>query len=214
MGQTPQVRFQVQIKMWACLPATICYLQKAKQHLSWREWSEVRHGINYTLIVDITCFLEGLFESGLARLKEKKLKSLPPESSLPVSVRKKLWNRVGLDHYDGTFQYLTGAGFAAMSGVQPYREGLDALFDMRNVLAHGREATFSWAGKSGETTVECSRENLEPGGTYQKVRDYLIKNRLLSAEDAKGVTSHNFLKDEVAEHFVLQTLAAMSEIVR
>jgi len=207
-----QIQLQVRIKMWVCLPATICMLQSIKRSLCWAHETQQRHGANYSLIVNAACFFEGILESGLGELKEKKSKSLPNE--LPESLKKKLRNNVGLRHYDGLFELLTGKGFGKTPTLAPFFEGLDALFAMRNVLAHGRAATFSYQSKLGDGGVECIPENQEMEGAYPKTQEYLIKKKLLSVEESKGVTMHTFLKDQIAEHFVLLTLDAIISVMK
>ena len=98
--------------------------------------------------------------------------------------------------YDELFLLLTGQKLSKLRTVKPLWEGLTVLFQLRNVLGHGREVM-------AQHVVEyegATKEEVFSGG-YRKAEDYLRKKKLLDKKFTDAPSEYIFLSDAMADHF-------------
>jgi hypothetical protein len=81
--------------------------------------------------------------------------------------------------------------------VKPRWEGIDALFTLRNMLAHGRAITSKVVFPANDT----DRWQNEYQGGYRKVHAYLTKTGVISSAVDPLAMDWFCLKDEVSDHF-------------
>lgn len=155
-------------------------------------------GINYSIIVLACCYWEAAMERGLSDI----VQALPkPAHPIDHAMRQHLLGRIrnpgGFVGYKELFLLLTGVALPELMHLKHHWQGLDALFALRNVLAHGRAITARVELPDGtETRPEATYE-----GGYGKCHDYLVRSRILDSAIDPLSLEWPFLRDEVADHF-------------
>ena len=182
---------------------------------------EVRIGLNYNIIIDTALILEAESENLLHNvinqyerlfiqfyqpdLKECDEKLGANAKKLLSSAFPKLKNYsskgTGVKHYIDTFKMLIPN--SDLTPLKPYEEGIQVLYQFRNVIAHGRAIRFeertyyTYPDYDNETNRE-----IDFMGGYKKVQDYLIKQGLL---DKPVTESHDFkalFSNEICNHLI------------
>lgn len=117
-------------------------------------------------------------------------------NNIEEHLHKKVSQSTGLDNYASLFELFTGTSMKQHKKIKPLYEGVNVLFQLRNVIAHGRlihaydvEAYYT----NGIEEFFC--------GGYKKAEDYLIKKGLLSDRFRDVEGSSLYFSNEIAEHF-------------
>jgi len=171
----------------------------------------VRAGINFSIVLGSACYLEGVLETGLKallahrrinyhRLRGKLREQRPMNffySRIEDDLEKRIRSSTGTDGYDPLFDLLIGQRLSKLPKVVPLWEGITVLFQLRNVLGHGREVmakhvVASWTPKGGEEQFS---------GGYRRAEDYLRKKKLLDRKFTAAHSEYIFLADKIADHF-------------
>ena len=183
--------------IWFCIPRTICWLTQARDTAGTSLDSETRAGINYSIILNAACLVEGTLESGLRALVEA-----VPHGDEPLhdALKKELMQRIsrttGIREYSVLVGLIVGVPACALTQVKPLWEAVTMLFDFRNVLAHGRAIS----SKLTFPSLPDSRWHEDIVGNYANVREYLSKKQILPK--AEPIDSEwLLLSDEIAHHF-------------
>ncbi len=192
--------YEVTLQTWRCLPQTIQLLTDFRNSHQDKLNDDALAGLNFSIIVDSFCMLEGLLESGLAFVWEKKHKH-----SSNTQEKKNIRHASSLDRYDKLFRELTGKSFPDMSKLAPLLEGLRMHFTLRNMLAHGRAVVFDFSHKNELPPNSWSEEFFRYESAFKKVESYLIKKRLLHHSIAEGARKYPYLSNPIADHFAVQS---------
>jgi hypothetical protein len=170
---------------------------------------QVRAGINFSIILGSACYLEGVLEAGLkAFLVQRRMlynqletKEFETRRSMNLfynrideDLERRIRSALGASGYDEMFELLIGERLSKLAHVAPIWEGITVLFQLRNVLGHGREVTAQ------QIVSVTPIEEVFSGG-YRRAEDYLRKRKLLGKKFIEAHSDYIFLSDAVADHF-------------
>ena len=192
--------------IWPSIDVALCHLQiERKDGLS----PAVRAGINFSIIVGSACYVEGVLETELKailahrrvnyRRLRGRMREQRPMNFFYHRLEEDLENRIrsaNVAAYDDMFELLMGQRLSKLPGVKPIWEGLSVLFQLRNVLGHGREVIAQHV-----IAYEGSKKEEVFFGGYRKAEDYLRKNKLLKRKFTDAHSEYIFLSDAIADHF-------------
>jgi hypothetical protein len=172
---------------------------------------DVVAGLNYSMIVNSCCLLEGVFESGLSAIWNHKKKNAGSTASLlkESSIRRGR----GLKTYDELFGLITGKRFSVMQNFIAYHEGVKTHFLIRHLLAHGRSTIWSHQGSEGSLELRPNDENLDFESSYKNVEVYLIKKKLIPHSVTGGIWPNPYLSNEIGDHFAVLAFDAICSII-
>lgn len=158
--------------------------------------------INMNLILCITCFLEGILEDrghiilgyynsvkNCVDLKEFEIRKAYNTINNQINefFHIKISQTTGIANFDNIFEIFLGKSFINSKNINPLIEGINALFQLRNVIAHGRKVH----AYELEAYYTKGIEEHFSGG-YKKAEDYLTK---------KGLLHQKFVKTKNVEIF-------------
>jgi hypothetical protein len=182
--------------LWYCLPPTATVLRQTRfQH---PEGGDVRAGLNYMIILTSTSYLEAVFERGLSEIVHTLPKAdHPTDRGLRLDLLSRIGCASGANEYRKLFQLTTGVALQDLRLVKPHWESLDALFTLRNMLAHGRAIT----AKVVFPKDEHAQSETEYREGYRKVSKYLAKLGVVAPDNNPLSMDWFCLRDAVADHF-------------
>ena len=171
-----------------------------------------REANNLTIIICRACLVEGILEEETHRVlrfyaaKYQKVSIPVFETRKPMNLfvnrmMEDLESRVarttGIDNYAALINTLLGGSLLSAPGLASCVEGLKVLFQLRNVIAHGRavRATVRWRGDSPADGGEDFR------GGYSLAERYLLKNGLIDQRFYSAESASWIFSDNVADHF-------------
>jgi len=185
------------------------YLEKLNQFLIESrkavKQKDTRIGINYAIILNTACCVEGILEYILKEILYQKYTLIHDVNSKKFyqfynSLEKEIHDRIakttGIDNYNYLFKLLIGKELKKIDIVKPYMEGINVLFEFRNVLAHGREIKFE--SFCIDITKNEHYDNFMGG--YKKAEDYLLKKKIIKTEFA-DCKNEVYFTNKVANHF-------------
>jgi hypothetical protein len=198
--------------IWHHIPASISFLCSQRKALK-RPEKSIRIGLNFSIILNSACFVEGVLEAGLKALLQQRRLVFNKISSIPEFYTRKtintLFNNIeeelerriskttGPSNYDELFKLLIDQKLSEFEKIKPLWESIQVLFQFRNVLAHGKE--ISAVLVKGPKTQGSWEESFFGG--YKKAEEYLVKNKLLKKRYLDRNTEDIFFTDKVADHF-------------
>ncbi len=167
--------------------------------------------INLNIILSSACFIEGFLEDrgklllgyyqeiyGEIDFKEFELRK--PKNIFLNNIIEFLNRRIsqstGIDNYNAIFELLTDVSFKTNATISPFIEGINVLYQFRNVIAHGRQIHFYEV----DAYFTDGKEEVYNGG-YKKAETYLIKKGLLSDKIKDIGSSQIYFTNEIADHF-------------
>lgn len=188
---------------------------------------ELNCALNMNIILLTACYIEGLLERkakcvlGYHRSIYKNISIPDFDFRRPMNVfynritselKRKISQTSGIDSYDSLFELLLGKSMKKEEEIKPLIEPIKALFQLRNVIAHGREinayeVSANWTNGSNEEHFE---------GGYKKAEDLLIKNKLLDKKYVQQEDVSLFFTNKVTDYFyniVVEFIAQMDLFV-
>ena len=200
----------IRAPIWLMIYETTRHLISPRDGLD--EEDEVRAGINLFVILNTTCFVEGALESGMRGILRQKRNAFNkvdiPEletrktvnvffKNLEKDMEMRIGRTTGIQSYNSMFELLIDRKISQYDNVKPLWEGMQVLFNFRNVLAHGREvsATLVHAWNYDEEWKEFF------SGGYSTVEKYLQKNKLITGKFTEGKLDNLYFEDKIADHF-------------
>lgn len=171
-----------------------------------------RIGINYSIVITTACLIEGTLEYELKMLiahrmdvlneiKVEKFYHRRIKNTFIGNVEDLLSYRIerttGIENFASIFELLSYKRTPAKFSDFPDWEGIRILFNLRNVLAHGREisARRIKAWYLGEDWKD------EFKGGYKLTETYLHKKNLIKTKFVKKGTVEHLLTNKVTDHF-------------
>jgi uncharacterized protein YutE (UPF0331/DUF86 family) len=166
---------------------------------------DIRTGINYTIILNTACCVEGILEYILKEILFQKSTMLQEVKSKEFhqfyySLEKEIHTRIakttGINNYNYLFKLLIGKELSKINIIKPYMEGINVLFEFRNVLAHGREIKFE------SFCIDITNKEYYDSfiGGYKKAEDYLLKKKIINVKYA-NCRNDIYFTNKVADHF-------------
>lgn len=178
-------------------------------------------GLNYNIILNSVLILEGEFEKLLFSIvqhyenmyiqkvsQHEKLNDL--ESGTYVrfflnqsfnNMREKISKNTGLKHYKSMLEELIH-NYQNTAEMKKLEEGVETLFQLRNVLAHGRAIRFNIKSHMPYPTYNVESIESDFKGGYKKAEDYLIKHGLLSNVMTQNMNFYQLFENDICNHFV------------
>lgn len=168
--------------------------------------TDLNLGMNLNIILSNACYIEGVLEHKAKEIVMYRRmiynKTIRPD----FEIRKPMnlyFNRIeefleikisqcmGLEKYSEIYKLLLGKSFTEDNLAKQQIEGIQVLFQLRNVIAHGREI------HAYEDISNNEPEETFMGG-YKKAETFLIKNKLLNQK---------FIECEAPNIFLLMTFS-------
>ena len=183
--------------------------------------------INMNIILCSACYLEGILEERgnfllgynnairetihLDEFEQRKAFNTI-QNRVRTHFKEKLSHTTGLDNFDSLFQLFLGVSFKQSNEIKPLVEGINVLFQLRNVIAHGRKA-FAYELEAYYTS---GAEEYFTGG-YKKAEEYLIKKELLKDKFFNADAIDVFFTNSIADHFydlVITFISLLDEFIK
>lgn len=170
-----------------------------------------RFALNLNIILCLACYIEGFLENrakailGYYRELYNTIEMPLFEIRKPMNffyerieeyISEKISQTTGIDSYNKLFELLTGNSFKDEHTIANCVEGINALFHLRNVVAHGRQI---YAYELEAYYINGKEEGFYGG--YKKVEDYLKKKKIIQNGFVKAEKNVYFV-DEVADHML------------
>lgn len=172
----------------------------------------LRLGINHAIVFYAACYVEGVLETTLKALLRRRReiynKIDVPDfeirktintlfNALEEDLQTRISRATGVDAYETLIELLTGTRIGQSKKVRESWEGIQVLFQFRNVLAHGR--AISASRLSAYWIKEPWQENFSGG--YKRAEEYLFKGGLLECKFMDSDQFDLYFTDAVADHF-------------
>lgn len=200
---------------WPCIKELVVFLiQSRNSQLT----TDLRMGINHAIIFYSACYIEGLMEQVLKTLLSRR-REIYNKIDIPEFETRKTINNlfntleedleVRISRSTGIRAYLDLIHLLTKDTPGPKNtikqnpkigellEGINVLFQFRNVLAHGREIS---AARLSAYWIKEPWQEIFSGG-YKSAEEYLIKIGLLDSGFMDSAKSDLFFTDSIADHF-------------
>ncbi|MDF2544943.1 MAG: hypothetical protein K0S47_4661 [Herbinix sp.] len=177
---------------------------------------ELNIPINLNIILACACYTEGFLESSLKNIVKsyrevfnsidiEEFSKRKPMNIFFNSIEKDLNTRIsqcmGIEKYDSLIQLLLNDSFRKDERMKPLIEPLIVLFQLRNVISHGREVNAT--EYSSYKTNNLFEEYFYGG--YKKAEEFLLKNKIIDKKFIESKDVSVFFSDQVADYFVTVT---------
>ena len=193
------------------------YLLSCRENVS----EEVRIGLNYNIIIGTALILEAESESLIHNIinqyeelciKYYQLDLIGCDANLAANARCLLNSSfsklkeysskgTGMEHYKKTFQMLLPK--SDLTPLTPYEEGIQVLYQFRNVIAHGRAIRFEERTYYSHIDYEKeTKKEIDFMGGYKKAQEYLIKKGLLNVPITESYDFKSLFSNEICDHLI------------
>lgn len=172
-----------------------------------------RIAINLSIILNTTCYIEGVLETKAKSIVEffedvyQKVEIPEFEIRKPINVffhamtndlEDRISKSTGVEKYDDFFKLLLKKSFQEEPKIQTSIEAIKTLFQLRNVIAHSREVS----AYERITNYETQRGDEYFFGGYKKAENLLLKEGIISQGFVESGNEALFFSDTVADYFV------------
>ena len=172
----------------------------------------LRMGINHAIVFYSACSIEGVMEAVLKAVLKRRREIYNKIEMPDFDVRKttnilfnaleedleiRISRSTGVEPYRDLLEALTGTAISQNQKVKELWEGVNVLFQFRNVLAHGREISASRL--SAYWIKEPWQEKFSGG--YKRAEEYLFKVGLLERGFMDSDKRDLYFTYAVADHF-------------
>lgn len=204
----------LRVDTWDFIPPTVNWLTEIRNSQQPSLSDEIRAGINYSIILNSACYIEGALEAGIKGISDKKHSMYHKLEKNDLEVRKtlniftnnlhedldtRISRTTGAENYSNLFEIIVGTPLNSFEKVKPLWEGVRVLFHFRNMIAHGRRIEIDYTLSRMQGKKEVWLE--EFSGGYSKVEEYLLKNLLISVKFGEQENAGLFFDDKIADHF-------------
>lgn len=182
---------------------------------------DIQKGLNYSIILTSVLILEGKLERllyaivnyydhiyvqniGHIDIKENASVSKYFRSFLNKvfdNTKSQISKNTGISHYKAMLNMLID-GYAPTKEIKDLEEGIEVLFQLRNVLAHGRAIRFDIKTYMPYPTYEVENIEVDFKGGYKKAEDYLYKQGLLKQKCVESKEFHLLFSNDISDYFV------------
>ncbi len=197
--------------IWPYLREHIDFLISRRKRLK-RSDKKVRIGINLSIILMAACYIEGKLESDIKELVKhrrgvlreinvKKFYHRRIYNTFLNNIEKLLTARIerttGIENFQTVYGLLSYRNTPLKFQAYPNWEGIKVLFNLRNVLAHGREVT---AERISGFWLDVDWKDEFMGG-YKIAEAYLYKKKLTTIKFIKKGSIDHLFTNKIADHF-------------
>ena len=167
--------------------------------------------LNINIILCSACLLEGVFEDRGKIILRYYIQIYNSYNQELLEIRKTMntfYNNIekylsatisqttGFEKYNSLYELLLNQSIKKDPQLAPLIEGINTLFHLRNVIAHGR---LIHAEHLGFYYTKGTEENFIGG--YKKTEDYLKKQKLIDKGFIKAHKRGVYFSNEIADHF-------------
>lgn len=173
-----------------------------------------RIGINISIILNSACYLEGSLEYYLKLLLDSRFEILKSQTFQEFSLRRikntfihsienefesRISRATGLEQFDSLIKLLSHK--SKKSSLRKFKnwEGVTVLFQLRNVLAHGKQISATRTLVSSFLTNNSWEDQFSGG--YKKTEEYLLKRKLISKTFTENHNVNHLFSNKVTDHF-------------
>lgn len=172
----------------------------------------LRIAINLNIILACACQIEGVLESKTNSIVEF-FKEIYGKVDIPVfevrkpinifvnslsdDLKQRISQCMGIDRYDDFFKLLLKKSFKQDDIISEQIESIQVLFQLRNVIAHGRAINAS----EKITNYELQIGDEFFFGGYKKAEELLLKKGIIKNKFTEAQSEGIFFTDEVADYF-------------
>lgn len=198
--------------IWEYQLKHIDYLLNSRKHLSKGNRDE-RIGINISLIINTACYIEGRLEHEIKALlvhrnrilNSLEIKDFYKRRTTAMFIKKvtedldsRIERITGVDGFDSIIELLSY--MRTPSKLRSFKnwEGITVLFQLRNVLAHGRQVTAQRT--KAWWTNGCWEDDF--CGGYRKAEDYLLKKKLINSRYIDIKSIDHIFTNKISDHFI------------
>ena len=195
--------------IWEYQKDHIGFLYESRKNL---KSIKTRIGINISIILHSACSIEGYIENELKTLLEHRKSVLNKNDFEQFSLRRiyncfihniekdfetRISRTTGLEKFDSLIEIFSYKNKPDRLTDFKYFEGIKVLFQLRNVLAHGREVSAQrvsgiWTNGSWEDDF---------WGGYRQAESYLIKKKLINKKFVECQKIDHIFTNKVTDHF-------------
>jgi hypothetical protein len=181
--------------IFECIPPSIDW--QIKQRSAADITTEIKAGLNFSIILSSACYIEGNFERILIKNINTTKATDAFHERLINDLRIRISKTTGSEGYDEIFELIVGSKASKIINNQSLWENVKALFLFRNVIAHGRAVGYKlhFPPNVGGFWEE------EFSGGYKKVEDFLLKKKLIQSRHIEEASNWHYFSDEVADFF-------------
>jgi len=205
-------KVSVQISCYDSIPSVIFYLLKLRDGHYENINDDTKLGLNLSIILNSACFIEGALESALKKVVEKrsfkKKYDDPFIYELITELESRIQRTTGIANYGIIFRTIFGTSIKEVGDLASLWEGLSILFQLRNLIAHGRplSTTTNTLELDISNYLEESKFDLLLNtelrhGSFGQIREYLIKNNIIQKRFSKNTGDSEYVNNKVADHF-------------
>lgn len=198
------------------LEASVKLFQKIRNEQYTKLSEDEIMGLNYNIVLNTACILEGKLESILSNIIHYYTKIYTKVDITDFYLRKtinsffdntisdlksRVARTIGIRNYISLLGQLI-PDYVISDEMKRLSEGVNVLFEFRNVLAHGRmisaetETSIPYPNYIEMETIEYFK------GGYKNTEDYLIKNKLNTSKFIDSESVGTFFTNQVADHFL------------
>lgn len=117
------------------------------------------------------------------------------------NAKQEISKNTGFKHYKNMLSQLID-NYQTTAKMQQLNEGINTLFELRNVIAHGRAVTYEVKTYMPFPTYNTEKVEEDYKGGYKFAEDYLLKKKLIKIGDSGTHNLNSILTDVVCNHFV------------
>lgn len=181
----------------------------------------VQMGLNYNIILTSVFILEGKLERLLYavtnRYHDIYVKSMGHIdiqednftekyfriflNNLFDRTKSQISKNTGISHYKAMLNILID-NYTPTQEMKGLEEGIEVLFQLRNVLAHGRAIRFDIKTYMPYPTYEVENIEVDFKGGYKKAEDFLYKQGLIDKKCIDTKDYHLLFSNEISDYFV------------
>lgn len=200
-------------------------MAEALQEARPSQTDEVRDSHNMTIILCRACLVEGVLEEQAYRVIEyyrakyrqvniPEFTTRKPVNTFVNRMIEDLESRVGrstgIENFSTLLNSLLGSSLLSDPSIAPCAEGIRVMFQLRNVIAHGRavRASIQLHGLELDNGEEDFR------GGYSMAEKYLLKTGIIDKKFTSRGAGNWIFSDGVTDHFTLITGQFMSALVK
>ncbi len=195
--------------IWEYQKDHIDFLYENRKYLKRKE---DRIGINISIVINSACYLEGFLEFQLKLLLENRMKVLKKLNFDDFALRRikntfinsiendfetTISRCTGLQQFDSLIKLFSHKDEKSTFRDFPNWEGITVLFQLRNVLAHGRQIS---AKRVSSYLTNNTWEDHFYGG-YKKAEEYLTKKKFISKKYLDSENIDHLFTNKVTDHF-------------
>ena len=181
----------------------------------------IQMGLNYNIILTSVLILEGKFERLLYAIVNyydhiyvENMGNVDIKEDISVGknyrnflnnlfdrTKTQISKNTGISHYKNMLNMLID-DYTPTQEMRSLEEGIEVLFQLRNVLAHGRAVRFDIKTYMPYPTYEVENIEIDFRGGYKKAEDYLYKQGLLEQKCIENKDCHLLFSNKISDYFV------------